>query len=55
MYSSNYTNNAIKCYVKKADGSEFTAVANLSFGEKGNSGTDYTFYLEFEDKTKFAL
>ena len=55
MYSSNYTNNVIKCYVKKADGSEFTTTINLSFGEKGNSGTDYTFYLEFEDKTKFAL
>ena len=52
---ASFTNNEIFCTVEK-DLINLEASASLSFSPVGNSGTNYTFYLEFYDnQNQFAL
>ena len=52
---ASFTNNEIFCTVEK-DLINLEASTSLSFSPVGNSGTNYTFYLEFYDnQNQFAL
>ena len=47
-YSPSYFNNTISCTVVK-NGITYTASKELSFGQAGTTGTDYTFVLDFDN------
>ena len=47
-YRSDNTNNTIKCIVVR-NGITYIATKELSFGQAGTAGTDYTFVLEFAE------
>lgn len=51
FYSPTFTNNTIKCIVRK-NNSPFEAEAELVFGPTGTNGTDYTFELEIANKVQ---
>lgn len=46
-YSSYCANNTIQCIVKKND-IEYSATKELSFGQAGTTGTNYTFVLDLD-------
>ena len=48
-YTQNATNNTIKCTITFDNGNICVAETNLLFGQSGNSGTDATFVLGFQD------
>jgi hypothetical protein len=50
QYSQSAINNTIKCEVIK-NNITYSAETTLTFGPHGTNGTDYTFTLEFEDKS----
>ena len=50
-YVQNATNNTIKCTITFDNGNVCVAEANLLFGQSGNSGTDATFVLGFQNGT----
>jgi hypothetical protein len=50
QYSQSAINNTIKCEVIK-NNVTYSAETTLTFGPHGTNGTDYTFTLEFEDKS----
>lgn len=53
-YSATYSNNTIICTVIK-NGITYSTSKELSFGQAGTSGTDYTFVLDFDNQTVATL
>ena len=47
IYSPSKSNNFIECTVSK-DGVNYHAIKELSFGQSGTSGTDWTFAIDFD-------
>lgn len=47
-YVEGATDNIITCYVTK-NRTTYTASTSLTFGNQGNSGTDFTFFLQWEE------
>lgn len=47
-YVEGATDNIITCYVTK-NRTTYTASTSLIFGNQGNSGTDFTFFLQWEE------
>lgn len=53
-YSPSKANNFIECSVTK-DGITYHAVKELTFGQSGTSGTDWTFVLDFDNNTNAII
>lgn len=53
-YSPSKANNFIECSVTK-DGITYHAVKELTFGQSGTSGTDWTFVLDFDKNTNAII
>ena len=53
-YSYENANNTIICQIKK-NGQSFIATTNLSFGQNGSSGSEYTLVLELLEKDQVVV